>query len=45
MPKLIVIKGAGHGFRGDDDERAKSAMVEWFEKHLLVKKNVIRKSK
>ena len=33
--ELIVIKGAGHGFRGEDGKRASDAMVAWFEKHLL----------
>ena len=31
---LIVIEGAGHGFRGVDAERASAAMVEWFSTHL-----------
>jgi len=35
--KLLVIKGAGHGFRGEDGERASGALVGWFEKHLLKK--------
>jgi acetyl esterase/lipase len=34
--ELLVIKGAGHGFRGEDGKRASEAMVAWFEKHLLV---------
>jgi len=34
--KLLVIKGAGHGFRGEDNKRASDAMVAWFEKHLLI---------
>lgn len=33
--ELLVIKGAGHGFRGEDNKRASDAMVAWFEKHLL----------
>ena len=33
--ELLVIKGAGHGFRGEDGKRASEAMVGWFEKHLL----------
>ena len=33
--KLLVIKGAAHGFRGKDNKRASDAMVAWFEKHLL----------
>ncbi len=35
--KLIVIEGAGHGFRGEDGVRANKAMVDWFEKHLADK--------
>jgi hypothetical protein len=31
-----VIKGAAHGFRGEDGKRASDAMVAWFEKHLLM---------
>ena len=31
---LIVIKGAGHGFRGEHATQASTAMVAWFEKHL-----------
>jgi len=33
--ELLVIKGAGHGFRGEDGKRASDAMAAWFEKHLL----------
>jgi len=33
--ELLVIKGAGHGFRGEDGKRASDAMVAWFEKHLV----------
>jgi len=32
--KLVVIEGAGHGFRGDDAVRATNELVSWFEKHL-----------
>jgi len=32
--ELIVIRGAGHGFRGDDNARAREALVAWFVKHL-----------
>lgn len=35
--ELLVIKGAGHGFRGEDGKRASDALVAWFEKHLLKK--------
>ena len=34
--ELIVIEGAGHGFRGEDGERASSALVAWFNEHLGV---------
>jgi acetyl esterase/lipase len=33
--QLIIIEGAGHGFRGDDARRASAAMVSWFEQTLL----------
>ena len=32
--KLIIIEGAGHGFRGADAARARAALVEWFSTHL-----------
>ena len=32
--ELIVIEGAGHGFRGDDASRAREALAGWFEKYL-----------
>jgi len=31
---LIIMEGAGHGFRGEQSEQARSAMVAWFDKHL-----------
>ena len=34
--KLVVIEGAAHGFRGEDGERAASALVAWFNEHLGV---------
>ncbi len=34
---LIVLEGAGHGFRGDDATRAMAALVAWFEEHLVAK--------
>jgi acetyl esterase/lipase len=33
--QLIIIEGAGHGFRGEDAKRASAAMVNWFEQTLL----------
>ena len=32
--KLIVLEGAGHGFRAEHRERAVKELVAWFEKHL-----------
>jgi acetyl esterase/lipase len=32
--KMIVIEGAGHGFRGPDADRAMAALVDWFERTL-----------
>ena len=32
---LVVIAGAGHGFRGEDAAQASDALVAWFEEHLL----------
>lgn len=32
--ELIVLEGAGHGFRGEHAERAVEELVAWFEKHL-----------
>jgi acetyl esterase/lipase len=32
--ELIVIEGAGHGFPGEQGERASKALVEWFDKYL-----------
>jgi acetyl esterase/lipase len=33
--ELLVIKGAAHGFRGEDEARAVAARNAWFEKQLL----------
>jgi acetyl esterase/lipase len=33
--ELLVIKGAAHGFRGDDLVKANTALVKWFEKYLV----------
>jgi acetyl esterase/lipase len=33
--ELIIIEGAGHGFRDDDATRATAALIEWFERTLL----------
>jgi hypothetical protein len=32
--ELIIVPGAGHGFGGDDRDRARQALVAWFDKHL-----------
>jgi acetyl esterase/lipase len=34
---LLVIKGAEHGFHGEDEKRAAAARDAWFEKYLLKK--------
>ena len=36
ISELVVIEGAGHGFRGEDGQRASSALVAWFNEHLGV---------
>nr|MCS5582263.1 prolyl oligopeptidase family serine peptidase [Pseudomonadales bacterium] len=33
--QFITIPGGGHGFQGEDAQRADSARLEWFKKHLL----------
>ncbi len=33
--ELLVIEGAAHGFKGEDNKRAAQATVDWFEEHLL----------
>jgi acetyl esterase/lipase len=33
--ELMVLKGAGHRFQGQNSRRAIAATVSWFEKHLL----------
>lgn len=35
--EIIVLEGAGHGFRGEHLDRARAALVAWFEKYLLEK--------
>jgi dipeptidyl aminopeptidase/acylaminoacyl peptidase len=37
--ELIVLEGAGHGFRGDDDTRATNEVVAWFDKNLAPPKS------
>lgn len=32
--KLVVLQGAGHGFAGQDAQRAISETVAWFQEHL-----------
>ena len=31
---LLVLEGAGHGFRGDQGTEASNAMIAWFDKDL-----------
>ena len=33
--QLLVIDGGGHGFKGDDADKANKATAEWFAKHLI----------
>ena len=33
--QLLVIKGAGHAFRGDNGSEAAAALANWFDRHLL----------
>lgn len=35
--QLVVLEGAGHGFRGAHAERAVTELVKWFETHLADK--------
>jgi acetyl esterase/lipase len=35
--ELIVMKGAGHGFAGEQGEQAGKALVAWFDKYLVKK--------
>ncbi len=37
ISRLIVIEGAGHGFRGADRQRAERAMLAWFLEHLTAR--------
>lgn len=32
--ELLKMEGAGHGFKGPDEEQAESAMLSFFDKHL-----------
>jgi len=32
--ELVVIDGAGHGFRGDDAKQATKVSLEWFDRYL-----------
>lgn len=40
--RLIILAGAGHGFRGEDARRANAARVAWFEQTLSPNKSVKR---
>lgn len=37
--ELIVIKGAGHGFGGQNGKRASAALIKWFDEHLATAAN------
>ena len=32
--ELLLLEGAGHGFKGADAEKADKAMLDFFDKHL-----------
>ncbi len=32
--ELLILEGAGHGFQGDDQQKASRELVQWFEEHL-----------
>jgi acetyl esterase/lipase len=32
--QLLTMEGAGHGFKGEVEEKAEQAMIEFFDKHL-----------
>jgi hypothetical protein len=31
---LLTLEGAGHGFQGEDAQRADAAMFDFFDRHL-----------
>jgi acetyl esterase/lipase len=33
--ELVVMAGAGHGFRDEDSDRAMALVIDWFEQYLL----------
>lgn len=35
--ELLTLQGAGHGFKGEDAEKAEKALFAFFDKHLLKK--------
>jgi len=35
--ELLIIRGAGHGFRGEDQINCQNAMLDWFDKYLQKK--------
>lgn len=34
---ILILEGAGHGFRGDARTKARDAMLDWFDTHLAKK--------
>lgn len=32
--RMVLIEGAGHGFQGEDEVRATSELIAWFDEHL-----------
>ncbi len=35
VTELIIMEGAGHGFRGEHSSQAATALADWFERHLV----------
>ena len=34
MAELLLLEGAGHGFKGEDAEKSEKAMLDFFAKRL-----------
>ncbi|HEY3740130.1 MAG TPA: alpha/beta hydrolase fold domain-containing protein, partial [Bryobacteraceae bacterium] len=40
--ELVPIEGAGHGFKGADEEFAEKKMLEWFDKYLKTSSDTVK---
>ena len=43
--QFLGFPEAGHGFQGEDDDKAADALVEWFNRHLIDEDPSVRASK